>query len=108
MLLFFWGFVVLGLLGRWVMVVSPFFMETSAGATALQTINESWPYRLVQPQWLSESHDAPELILRWGAFEQAARLGVCVLNTHLLAFLSLQLVKRLINHLSQRSTVPHL
>jgi len=105
MLLLLWGFVVLASGGRWVMTVSPFVMRTSAQATPLQAIDEHSPYRIVQPQWLSESYDGPELIIHWGVMEQVARLGVCLLLIHLLAFFTLQLVKRLIAHLSQELKV---
>jgi len=79
-----------------------FHVAAGAELSDQQIIDARWPYRLIQPQWLSEG-DADLLLIRWSGMELLARLGVCVLITHLLAFFTLQLVKRLIHYLGQRS-----
>jgi hypothetical protein len=108
MLLVLWFFLVLAVLGRWATATASIFILHSNGTTDLEIINQHWPHRLIQPQWLDEKYGELDLLFHWSTMELLARLGFCLLVTILLAALSLQLVKRLITHLSQRSTVPHL
>lgn len=102
LLLFLWFCVVFSWSNRWVMDTARFHVAAGAELSDQQIIDARWPYRLIQPQWLSEG-DADLLLIRWSGMELLARLGVCVLITHLLAFFTLQLVKRLIHYLGQRS-----
>ncbi len=103
MLLAFWFFVVFAVFGRWATATASIFIMHSNGTTDLEIINQYWPYRLIQPQWLADDYGGMELLFHWSHMELLARLGFCLLVTILLAVLSLHLVKRLIHHLSQRS-----
>jgi hypothetical protein len=97
-----WCFIVFAVIGRWATATASIFIMYSNGTTDLEIINQYWPYRLIQPQWLDKNYGEMELLFRWSSMELLARLGVCLLATILLAVLSLHLVKRLINHLAQR------
>ncbi len=103
MLLVLWFFAVYAVIGSWATATASIFIMHSNGTTDLEIINQYWPHRLIQPQWLDENSGGMELLFHWSHMELLARLGVCLLVTTLLAVLSLQLVKRLINYLGQRS-----
>jgi hypothetical protein len=101
MLIALWCFIVFAVIGRWATATASFFIMYSNGTTDLEIINQYWPHRLIQPQWLGSNYGELDLLMKWSNMELLARLAVCLLIAILLSCFTLHLVKRLIKRLSQ-------
>jgi len=97
-----WCFIVFAVIGRWAAATASIFIMYSNGTTDSEIINQYWPHRLIQPQWLDKNYGEMELLFHWSHMELLARLVVCLLAAILLSCITHHLVKRLINRLSQR------
>jgi len=81
--------------------VSSWFIIYTPRTSDLEIINQHWPFKFIQPEWLSAKYDAEGFLFKWMQAEQLTRLALFLMSVVLLAYWSNRGLKRVITLMSQ-------
>lgn len=101
LLLVLWFFVLSFSTGGWFTSTASYFILFSTEANGVAVIDQHWPFKLIQPQWLSGVSDSFDLLFRWSQAELLARLTLLFGSAALLAYFSTRALKHLISIFSR-------